>query len=50
MTRAVVGVFSGEAVGVLVHVERADQYRASSFHLADQKGICCGRWMTAIDD
>ena len=43
-------VFSGETVGVLVHVERADQHRTSGFHLLHQEGIGLSRRVTAVDD
>ena len=37
--RAVVRVLGGEAVGVLVHVERADEHRARGAHARDEDGI-----------
>ena len=41
--RAVVRVLGGEAVGVLVHVERADQHRARRFEPRDQHGVVAWR-------
>ena len=47
--RADVAVLGGEAVGVLVHVERADQHRAGLFQPAHQQRVRSGRRGLAFD-
>ena len=47
---AVVRVLGGEAVGVLVHVERADQHRAGApRRRCDQRRVARGRRLLALD-
>ena len=48
MARPVVGVFSGEAVRVLVHVEGTHQHRASGLQALHQKGVGPGRRVAGI--
>ena len=47
--RSVVRVLGREAVGVLVHVERADQHRTGAFEARDQRAVVRGRRTLALD-
>ena len=46
---AVVDVLAGEVVGVLAHVERADQHGAGRLQPRDQRGVARGRRAVAVD-
>ena len=46
---AVVHVLAGEVVGVLAHVERADQHRAGRLEPRDQRGVGRGGRVLAVD-
>ncbi len=48
--RAVVAVLGGEAVGVLVHVERPDHDRAGGFEAGDQGGVGGRGRIVLLDD
>lgn len=43
------GVLGGETVGVLIHVQRADQHRPGIAHARDQPRILAGRRVGGID-
>ena len=47
--RTVVDVLAGEIVGVLAHVERADQHRTGGFQSFDQNGVARRRRVAAVD-
>ena len=47
--RAVVRVLGGEAVRVLVHVQRADENRARGLHPLDENRVLTGRLALALD-
>ena len=47
--RSVVHILACEVVGVLAHVERADQHGTGRFHALDQGGVAEGRLEVAID-
>ena len=46
---AVVHVLAGEVVGVLAHVERADEHGAGGLQARDQRGVGRGRRPVAVD-
>jgi hypothetical protein len=47
--RVVVGVLSGEVVGVFAHVERAEEDRAGFLESRDERRVVLGRRTLAID-
>jgi hypothetical protein len=47
--RPVMPVHAGEVVGVLAHVERADQHGVGCFEATDHDGVARGRRIVAVD-